>query len=79
MKAIRLEAQNGPLQVREVAAPEPGPDEALVQVAGCGVCHTDIGFWKDGVPTNHGLPITLGHEISGVETASAITDSSASA
>jgi 6-hydroxycyclohex-1-ene-1-carbonyl-CoA dehydrogenase len=41
----------------------------LIRVAGCGVCHTDIGFWKDGVPTHHGLPITLGHEISGVVTA----------
>lgn len=66
MKAIRLRAVGEPLEVMEVPVPEPGPDEALVRVAGCGVCHTDIGFWKDGVPTNHGLPITLGHEISGV-------------
>jgi 6-hydroxycyclohex-1-ene-1-carbonyl-CoA dehydrogenase len=29
------------------------------------VCHTDIGFWKDGVPTKKGPPLTLGHEISG--------------
>ena len=35
-------------------------------VAGCGVCHTDIGFWSDGVPTRHALPLTLGHEVSGV-------------
>src|SRR5512134_3468331 len=69
MKAIRLLAMREPLEVREVPVPGPGPDEALVQVAGCGVCHTDIGFWKDGVPTRHGLPITLGHEISGVVTA----------
>jgi 6-hydroxycyclohex-1-ene-1-carbonyl-CoA dehydrogenase len=34
-------------------------------VAGCGVCHTDIGFWNDGVPTKKPLPLTLGHEISG--------------
>ena len=69
MKAIRLCAVGQPLEVMEVPIPQPGPDEALVRVAGCGVCHTDIGFWKDGVPTNHGLPITLGHEISGVVTA----------
>jgi 6-hydroxycyclohex-1-ene-1-carbonyl-CoA dehydrogenase len=30
------------------------------------VCHTDIGFWKDGVPTKKQLPLTLGHEVSGV-------------
>jgi len=69
MKAIRLGAVGAPLEVMEVPQPEPGAGEALVRVAGCGVCHTDIGFWKDGVPTNHGLPITLGHEISGVVTA----------
>lgn len=69
MKAIRLRAMGEPLEVVDLPVPEPGPEEALVRVAGCGVCHTDIGFWKDGVPTNHALPITLGHEISGVVTA----------
>ncbi len=44
----------------------PGPLEVLVQVKGCGVCHTDLGFYYDGVPTRHPLPLTLGHEISGV-------------
>lgn len=39
--------------------------EALVKVAGCGVCHTDISFWHYGVQTKHALPLTLGHEISG--------------
>lgn len=39
--------------------------EALVKVAGCGVCHTDISFWHHGVQTKHALPLTLGHEISG--------------
>lgn len=43
----------------------PGPEEALVEVAGCGVCHTDLGFYYDGVPTRHGFPLTLGHEVSG--------------
>ena len=37
----------------------------LVAVAGCGVCHTDVGFAYDGVPTRAPLPLTLGHEISG--------------
>jgi 6-hydroxycyclohex-1-ene-1-carbonyl-CoA dehydrogenase len=37
----------------------------VVEVAGCGVCHTDVGFAFDGVPTRASLPLTLGHEISG--------------
>ena len=42
-----------------------GAGDALVRVAGCGVCHTDLGFYYDGVPTRHGFPLVLGHEISG--------------
>src|SRR5579863_6148142 len=42
-----------------------GPDEVLVEIAGCGVCHTDLGYYYDGVRTKHALPLTLGHEISG--------------
>ncbi len=44
---------------------EPGPGEVLVEVAGCGICHTDLGFYYDGVPTRHPLPLALGHEVSG--------------
>lgn len=39
--------------------------EVVVEVAGCGVCHTDLGFYYDGVRINRGLPLVLGHEISG--------------
>ena len=53
------------LQRREISALEPGPNEVVVEVAGCGVCHTDVGFAFDGVPTRHALPLILGHEISG--------------
>jgi 6-hydroxycyclohex-1-ene-1-carbonyl-CoA dehydrogenase len=43
----------------------PGEGEVVVEIAGCGVCHTDLGFYYDGVRTNHALPLVLGHEISG--------------
>jgi len=42
-----------------------GPGEVLIETAACGVCHTDLGFYYDGVPTKHPFPLTLGHEISG--------------
>jgi len=66
MKAVRLNAVGAPLALEDVPTPEPGGDEVRVRVAGCGVCHTDIGFWRDGVPTRRPLPLTLGHEVSGV-------------
>ncbi|HYA24957.1 MAG TPA: 6-hydroxycyclohex-1-ene-1-carbonyl-CoA dehydrogenase [Terriglobales bacterium] len=53
------------LEPHELPALEPGPDQVVIKVAGCGVCHTDIGYAFDGVPTRHPLPLVLGHEIVG--------------
>ncbi len=58
------EAVGKPLRATEYEV-EPGRSQVLVQVAGCGVCHTDLGYLYDGVPTRHPFPLVLGHEISG--------------
>lgn len=75
MKAVRLNAVGSPLTLEDLPDPVPGPGEVRVRVAGCGVCHTDIGFWRDGVPTRRPLPLTLGHEVSG--TVDAVGDGAA--
>ena len=56
----------GKLEKTEVSVPDLQPGEVLVEIAGCGVCHTDIGYFYLGVPTVSKPPLTLGHEISGV-------------
>ena len=58
-----------PLERQEFEITAPAAGEVVVQVAGCGVCHTDLGYYYDGVRPNHALPLALGHEISGVVTA----------
>lgn len=63
--AYQMTAKDEPFEEVTLTLPEPGPAEAVVQVAGCGVCHTDVSFWHYGVPTRHQLPLVLGHEISG--------------
>lgn len=55
-----------PLQRVEASVPTPGQGEVLLKVVGCGVCHTDLGFYYDGVRTKSPLPLTLGHEITGM-------------
>lgn len=55
----------GKLEKTTIDVPEIKPNEALVKVAGCGVCHTDVGYFYDGVPTVQKPPLTLGHEIAG--------------
>ncbi|MCP3970433.1 MAG: 6-hydroxycyclohex-1-ene-1-carbonyl-CoA dehydrogenase [Rhodobacteraceae bacterium] len=57
-----------PLERVAFALETPRPGEVIVEIAGCGVCHTDLGFYYDGVRTNQPLPLTLGHEISGTVT-----------
>ncbi|MFP4088543.1 MAG: 6-hydroxycyclohex-1-ene-1-carbonyl-CoA dehydrogenase, partial [Desulfobacteraceae bacterium] len=59
------EVSPGKLEKTEIPAPTLEKGEVLVEVAGCGVCHTDLGYFYDGVPTVSSPPLTLGHEISG--------------
>src|SRR5215469_9329198 len=69
-----MTGQGEPLVAAEFDPSPPASDEVAVEIAGCGVCHTDLGYYYDGVRTKHDLPLTLGHEISG-----RVVDSGASA
>ncbi|MCB9556437.1 MAG: 6-hydroxycyclohex-1-ene-1-carbonyl-CoA dehydrogenase [Deltaproteobacteria bacterium] len=51
---------------RRIEIPSLEAGQVLVKVAGCGVCHTDVAFWKGEVSPACSPPLTLGHEISGV-------------
>jgi succinate semialdehyde reductase (NADPH) len=64
MKAIILSEVGGELTVEDIPTPHPKAGEVLVQVAACGVCHTDLHVIKGEV--TFPLPCVLGHEISGV-------------
>ena len=59
------EVTPGKLEKTQIDVPELKPGEVLVEVAGCGICHTDLGYFYQGVPTVNKPPLTLGHEISG--------------
>ena len=56
----------GSLTRTEIPVPELQAGEVLVEVRGCGVCHTDLSYFYMGVRTDHPPPLSLGHEISGV-------------
>ena len=61
----RLTEIGKPLVRTPGAGTAPGPDEATIEVAGCGVCHTDLGFFDGSVATIRRLPLVLGHEVAG--------------
>ncbi|MCY0894626.1 MAG: zinc-binding dehydrogenase [Acidibacillus sp.] len=63
MKAAVFVGINQPLQIEELLMPEPMDGEVLIQVAACGVCHTDLHVILGDV--NFPTPAVLGHEISG--------------
>ncbi len=63
--AYQMTAKDQPFERVSYPAPELQNGDVLVQIAGCGVCHTDLSFWHQGVPTRQAPPLTLGHEISG--------------
>jgi S-(hydroxymethyl)mycothiol dehydrogenase len=43
--------------------PDPGPDEVVVAVQACGVCHTDLHYREGAI--NDDFPFLLGHEAAG--------------
>jgi 6-hydroxycyclohex-1-ene-1-carbonyl-CoA dehydrogenase len=65
MKAAVFHGAQGGLRLEDVPVPEARPDEVIVRVAGCGVCHTDLHYLDHGTPTFKAPPVILGHEIAG--------------
>jgi 6-hydroxycyclohex-1-ene-1-carbonyl-CoA dehydrogenase len=59
------ETRPGKLVRTSLPVPKLEAGEVLVEIAGCGVCHTDLSYFYAGVPTVNKPPLTLGHEISG--------------
>jgi propanol-preferring alcohol dehydrogenase len=61
--------EEGPLQYSSMNDPKVGPDQVLIKITACGVCHSNLHmiegeFRVFGVPSK--LPIIPGHEIAGV-------------
>lgn len=68
MLALRLRAPApaaaAPLQLVELADPEPAPDELLLEVAACAVCRTDLQLVEGDLEARR-LPIVPGHQAVG--------------
>jgi len=65
MKAVRLVKIGQPLEMHDVPVPEVRPQDVLVKVKAAGICHSDAHY-RAGISPVRPLPMTLGHEISGV-------------
>lgn len=72
MQAVRFHGPGEGLRVETVARPDPGPGELLLEVAACGLCHSDLHIMDGDLPLTP--PQTLGHETTGtvVETGAGV-------
>jgi S-(hydroxymethyl)mycothiol dehydrogenase len=63
VRGVIARAKGEPVSIETINVPDPGPGEAVVAVAACGVCHTDLHYREGGI--NDDFPFLLGHEAAG--------------
>ncbi len=63
VRGVVARSKGAPVTVETIVVPDPGPGEALVKIAACGVCHTDLHYREGGI--NDDFPFLLGHEAAG--------------
>lgn len=65
MPGMRSAVVSGPqeFEVREEDVPSAGPGRAIVRVRNCGICGSDLHFYRGEIPAGEGL--RMGHEIAG--------------
>ena len=57
-------AESKPLVIEQVSLADPGPGEVLVEMAGAGLCHSDLSTIDGSRPRV--MPMVMGHEASGI-------------
>jgi propanol-preferring alcohol dehydrogenase len=57
--------ENNPLKLVDIETPRPGPNEILVRVQACGICHTDL-HTVEGELDLPKKPVVPGHQVVGV-------------
>ncbi len=66
MQQVRIHGP-GDVRVDDIEPLEAGPRDAVIRVAACGICGSDLGYVKlGGVAGPSPDPVALGHELSGV-------------
>ncbi|HTM55898.1 MAG TPA: alcohol dehydrogenase catalytic domain-containing protein, partial [Pirellulales bacterium] len=63
-KIASLDDDQEPLSLVDLPIPEPQPEEILVRVSVCGVCHTELDEIEGRTPPPR-LPVVLGHQVVG--------------
>jgi len=57
-------SESKPLRIEEITLAGPGAGEVLVEIAGAGLCHSDLSVVDGSRPRT--MPMVMGHEASGI-------------
>lgn len=64
VKGIIAREKGAEVELTDIVIPEPGPNDVIVKVKSCGVCHTDLGYRNGDI--EDAFPFLLGHESAAV-------------
>jgi S-(hydroxymethyl)mycothiol dehydrogenase len=64
VQGVIARSKGAPVELVDVTVPDPGPNDVVVRIQACGVCHTDLTYRDGGI--NDEFPFLLGHEAAGI-------------
>jgi len=64
VQGVIARSKSAPVELVDITIPDPGPNDVVVRIQACGVCHTDLTYRDGGI--NDEFPFLLGHEAAGI-------------
>ena len=64
VQGVIARSKRVPVELVDITIPDPGPNDVVVRIQACGVCHTDLSYRDGGI--NDEFPFLLGHEAAGI-------------
>ena len=64
VQGVIARSKGAPVELVDITIPDPGPNDVVVRIQACGVCHTDLTYRDGGI--NDDFPFLLGHEAAGI-------------
>ena len=64
VQGVIARSKGTPVELVDITIPDPGPNDVVVRIQACGVCHTDLTYRDGGI--NDDFPFLLGHEAAGI-------------
>src|SRR3954447_11937500 len=64
VQGVIARRKGAPVELVDITIGDPGPNDVVVRIQACGVCHTDLTYRDGGI--NDEFPFLLGHEAAGI-------------